>query len=286
MRLLFPNGEHAPVDLKDGVTRVGSAAGSDVTLIAPGIAGQHCEIELAGDAAKLRVSHSTNVVLVNGKQVAGETPIKPGDLVLFAKVGARVVAVERPAGAGAAAAAAAAAAGAAGAPGAKKLDDKEDDGRTRIRQALPRFVLRGVSGSTFGKTYPLYGTMTVGRHSDCTISIPGEEISRHHARLKVLPDGIEVEDLGSANGTFINGKRVHRGTLKPGEELRLDTVRFLLVAPGLEAQSATAAKTTKPSLPAAPEPPKKGSAMWVWIILGIVVAGGAIAALFYSGMLK
>src|SRR5690349_19646125 len=143
MRLLFPNGEHAPVDLKDGVTRVGSAAGSDVTLIAPGIAGQHSEIELAGDAAKLRVSHSTNVVLVNGKQVAGETPIKAGDLVLFAKVGARVVALERPAGAGAAAAAAAAA-GAAGAPGAKKLDDKEDDGRTRIRQALPRFVLRGV----------------------------------------------------------------------------------------------------------------------------------------------
>src|SRR6187549_3679402 len=166
MRLLFPNGEHAPVDLKDGVTRVGSAAGSDVTLIAPGIAGQHCEIDLAGDAGKLRVANSQNVVLVNGKQVAGESPVKAGDLVLFAKVGARVVAVERPAGAAAGAAANAANA----AKG--KLDPAEDDGRTRIRQALPRFVLRGVSGSTFGKTYPLYGTMTVGRHSDCTISIP------------------------------------------------------------------------------------------------------------------
>jgi pSer/pThr/pTyr-binding forkhead associated (FHA) protein len=277
MRLLFPNGEHAPVDLKDGVTRVGSAAGSDVTLIAPGIAGQHCEIELAGDAAKLRTSNSQNVVLVNGKQVAGEAAVKPGDLVLFAKVGARVVALEKASGAAAARAASSA---------GKPVEPGEDDGRTRIRQALPRFVLRGVSGSTFGKTYPLYGTMTVGRHSDCTISIPGEEISRHHARLKVLPDGIEVEDLGSANGTFINGKRMHRGTLKPGEELRLDTVRFLLVAPGLEAQSAAATKTTKPAVATAPEPARKGSAMWTWLIVGIVVAGGAIAALFYSGMLK
>ncbi len=275
MRLLFPNGEHAPVDLKDGVTRVGSAAGSDVTLIAPGIAGQHCEIELAGGEARVRVVSAQNVVLVNGKQVAGDAPVKAGDLVLFAKVGARVVAVDKPAGAPA-----------AGAKPKPADNGGEDDGRTRIRQALPRFVLRGVSGSTFGKTYPLYGTMTVGRHSDCTISIPGEEISRHHARLKVMPDGIEVEDLGSANGTFVNGKRVHRGTMKPGEELRLDTVRFLLVAPGLEAQAAAAAKTTKPAAPAPAEPPKKGSSMWVWLVIAIVVAGGAVGALFYSGMLK
>ena len=69
---------------------------------------------------------------------------------------------------------------------ARKPEPSDDDGRTRIRMALPRYVLRGVSGSTFGKTYPLVGTMTVGRHSECDISIPGEEISRHHAKLQVM----------------------------------------------------------------------------------------------------
>ncbi len=271
MKLLFPNGEHGPVELKDGVTRVGSGAGVEVAVIAPGIAAQHCEIELRDGAAKLRVKEAHNPVLVNGKTVTGETPIKSGDLILFAKVGARVMASER--------------VGVA-APAASKSADSDDDGRTKIRMALPRFVLRGVSGSTFGKTFPLFGTITVGRHSDCNISIPGEEISRHHAKLQVLPDGVSVEDLGSANGTYINGKRIHQGMLKPGEELRLDTLRFLLVAPGFDA---AAAAKPKPKAAPAPPPPTpvaaRGGSAWIWIVLAIVVAGAVGAGLYFGGFL-
>lgn len=270
MKLLFPNGEHAPFELKDGVTRVGSGAGSDVTIVAPGVEHLHCEIECRGDAGTVRPSGAAAVVVVNGRQIAGESPIKPGDLVLFAKVGARVVAADRPAAAP------------APAPAAKRAES-EDDGRTRVRMALPKFVLRGVSGGTFGKTYPLFGSMTVGRHSECDISVPGEEISRHHAKLTVMPDGVAVEDLGSANGTFIAGKRVHQGTLKPGEELRLDTVRFLLVAPGMEVQSAA-----KPAAPAAPAPvaePEQKSGSGVWIVVGVLAVAGAVAAAWGLGLL-
>lgn len=272
MKLLFPNGEHGPVELKDGLTRIGSGAGTDITLVAPGIAAQHCEIDLINGAPTLRLAAPQNVVVVNGKQVAMPTVLKAGDLVLFAKVGARVVAVER----------------SAAAP-ARKADPGDDDGRTRIRMALPRYVLRGVSGSTFGKTYPLVGTMTVGRHSECDISIPGEEISRHHAKLQVMPDGISVEDLGSANGTFIAGKRVHQGLLKPGEELRLDTVRFLLVAPGLEAQAAQAKSTAKPAAaPVAPPPPAtKSASPWLWVLIGAALVGAAaVAAAYYFGWMR
>ena len=264
MKLLFPNGEHAPHELKDGVTRVGSGAGNDVTIVAPGVAHQHCEITVRGETGTVRPLADANVVVVNGRQAGPDTPIKPGDLVLFAKVGARVVAVERNA--------------AAPAPAPRK-PEAEDDGRTRVRLALPKFVLRGVSGTTFGKNYPLFGTMTVGRHSDCDISVPGEEISRHHAKLSVMPDGIAVEDLGSANGTFIAGKRVHQGLLKPGEELRLDTVRFLLVAPGMEVQAAS-----KPAPAAATAPaPAGGGILWVVLAVAAVVAVGAGA--WYFGLL-
>ena len=277
MKLLFPNGEHAPVELKDGVTRVGSAATADIALVAPGIAAQHCEIDHRGASATIRIADPKNVVVVNGKQANAAVAIKPGDLVLFAKVGARVVAVERPAA-------------------AARKDDDENDGRTRVRMALPRYVLRGVSGTTFGKTFPLFGTVTVGRHTDCDISIPGEEISRHHAKLQVMPDGIAVEDLGSANGTFINGKRVHQGMLKPGEELRLDTVRFLLAAPGLEAQGApakaapakAAAAKSAPAkaAPTAPPAARRGGGGFKWFVLALlsmaVVGGGA---LWYFGYL-
>jgi pSer/pThr/pTyr-binding forkhead associated (FHA) protein len=263
MKLLFPNGEHAPHELKDGVTRVGSGAGNDVTIVAPGIAHQHCEITVRGEAGTVRPLAESNVVVVNGRQAGPDTPIKPGDLVLFAKVGARLVASER--------------AAAVPAPAPRK-PDAEDDGRTRVRMALPKFVLRGVSGTTFGKTYPLFGTMTVGRHSDCDISVPGEEISRHHAKLSVMPDGVAVEDLGSANGTFIAGKRIHQGLLKPGEELRLDMVRFLLVAPGAEVQAAT-----RPA--SAPAPAEAGSGGILWVVLALAALAAVGGGAWYYGLL-
>ena len=114
----------------------------------------------------------------------------------------------------------------------------DDDGRTRVRMALPKFMLRGVSGPTFGKTFAVVGSMTIGRNHDCDIPIATDEISRHHAKLQVTPSGVMVEDLGSANGTFVNNQRVHGSAMMKGnDELRLDTIRFLLVSPTAEAQS-------------------------------------------------
>ena len=266
MKLLFPNGEHEPVELKPGITRVGSAAGNDILLMAPGIAAQHCELQFDGSNGAIKVLNAANSIALNGRQVMAETPINPGDIVLFGKIGTRVMASERMQAAAAAA-----------------RKEPEDDGRTRVRQALPRFVLRGVSGSTFGKTFALVGTMTVGRAADCDISIPTDEVSRQHAKLQVMPDGIAVEDMGSANGTFINDKRIHTGMLKPGEELRLDTVRFMLVAPHLEMQQV--AKAAEPAA-AKPAPAATGGGQVKWLFVGLLGAVAVIAGLWAAGIVK
>lgn len=269
MKLLFPNGEHDAVELKVGTSRVGSAAGSDVLLMAPGIGAQHCEIDFDGNAATIKVLNPANSIALNGRQVVTDTPIKPGDIVLFGKIGTRVLTGEK----------------AAAAAAAQKKPEPEDDGRTRVRQALPKYVLRGVSGSTFGKTYALVGTMTVGRASECGISVPSEEISRQHAKLQVMPDGIAVEDMGSANGTFINDKRVHTGMLKPGDELRLDTVRFMLVAPHLEMQQvAKAAEPTAVAKPAAGG--SAGGGQLKSVLLVLLGAAAVFAVLWAAGFVK
>lgn len=100
--------------------------------------------------------------------------------------------------------------------------------------AVPKYVLRGVSGAVFSKVYPVAGPVVIGRAARCDISVPADEISRRHALVKPTPDGLSVEDLGSSNGTYINNKRVQHGFLNPGDELRLDAVRFILVAPGMK----------------------------------------------------
>lgn len=263
MKLIFPNGEHEPVVLSEGITAIGTAAECLVVLAAPGIALRHAEVHLRNGQALVRVPDPRNVVVLNGRQVTSDTALKPGDLLLFSKVGCQVMTAPEKV---------------APAPAAKPPVNDENDGRTRIRQALPKFMLRGVSGSTFGKTYALLGTMTIGRQQDCDISLPGDEISRHHARVQVLPDGVMVEDMGSANGTFINDKRVHSGVLKPGEELRLDTVRFLLMSPGMD--------TTKPALSPPPPvaPAKSGPGAGVWIAIAVVIVAIAVGAAKFAGL--
>ncbi len=258
MKLIFPNGEHAAVALGDGVTRVGSGSDCQVVLVAPGVSVDHCEIEVANGNALVRARDASVATVLNGRQITQAEPLKPGDLLLFGRIGCRVVAAER----------APAPAAAAVAPAAV---NGTEDGRTRVRMALPKFMLRGVSGTTFGRNFALSGSMTIGRQADCDIPIQAEEISRHHARLQVTAEGVMVEDLGSANGTWINDKRVHTGMLRPGEELRLDTVRFLLLAPGAQPPTAVP-RPAAPDAVAGKEQGTGSSAIW-WVIGAIVLLG-------------
>lgn len=218
MKLIFPNGEHPQALLNDGVNRIGSAPDSQVRLNLAGIAPVHCELQLQGAGVTLRVPDPSHPITLNGKPVQGVMALRPNDLLGIGSVQARFVVVEVARG--------------RSAPEGSNPDD--DSGATRLRMAVPKFVLRGVSGAAFGKTYPVPAQVVIGRAPECDISIPSDEISRRHAQVKPISDGLSVEDLGSSNGTFINGQRIEKGLLRPGDELRLDTVRFLLVAPGME----------------------------------------------------
>jgi hypothetical protein len=72
------------------------------------------------------------------------------------------------------------------------------------------------------------GTSTVGREVGLDISLHGESsVSRSHAELTRSGDSVKVKDLGSTNGTFINGVQVQgEAELKPGDTLQFGTVRF------------------------------------------------------------
>lgn len=70
-----------------------------------------------------------------------------------------------------------------------------------------QFVMR--SGPQPGKVFPLEGyEVTIGRDGSNTISINDAEVSRKHARMEQRGASYVIQDLGSTNGTFINGNRV------------------------------------------------------------------------------
>jgi len=252
MKLVFPNGEHVQVLLSPGVNRIGSGPDNAVVLADPAIGQLHCEIHVTSTGANLQVPPGGGPVSVNGKPVPDIMALRGGDQIGFGPVMARFAVVE--------AVRAASPDGTAAAP-------DQDSGATRVRLAVPKYVLRGVSGAVFGKVFPVAGPVVIGRAPECDISVHAEEISRRHALVKPTQEGLSVEDLGSSNGTFINAKRVQQGFLNAGDELRLDAVRFIVVAPGMEmAQQATRQTQT------ASEPAAAGNGMSKWVPIMLTAA--------------
>jgi len=73
------------------------------------------------------------------------------------------------------------------------------------------------------------GESVIGRDRRCAVQIDADSVSRHHARLNATGRGIFIEDLGSKNGTWVDGERIQSAVLlTDGKSVRLgsETVRF------------------------------------------------------------
>ena len=91
--------------------------------------------------------------------------------------------------------------------------------------------------------------MTVGRAGDADLVLADELVSRHHAQLTPSGSGAVVEDLGSRNGTFVNGEAVHGPThLIPGDQLQVGVTLVELRSPIQIAERPSAVHRVPPPL--------------------------------------
>lgn len=75
-------------------------------------------------------------------------------------------------------------------------------------------------GPQTGKTWVLPpGDTAIGRHPESDIFLDDITVSRHHCRVTAFENTIEVRDVGSTNGTYVNDSRVDRVELSPGDRL-------------------------------------------------------------------
>src|SRR5688572_19952246 len=80
-----------------------------------------------------------------------------------------------------------------------------------------------------GRSYELkVDKTTVGRVSDNAFEIPEASVSSHHAEIILRGNDVLIRDLGSTNGTFINGEKITEAVLQPGQTLRFGTVELRL----------------------------------------------------------
>lgn len=99
---------------------------------------------------------------------------------------------------------------------------------TMVVNANP--LLRALSGPVSGKNFPLLptGITSVGRSRANTVVIPEEAASGRHCRIDREGDSYVMHDLGSTNGTFVNGIRTERAILQHGDKLKIGETVFLV----------------------------------------------------------
>jgi Inner membrane component of T3SS, cytoplasmic domain len=170
-------------------------------------------------------------------------------------------------------------------------------------------TLRVVSGPAAGQTLELSGELIIGREGD-GLTIPDREISRRNTAVRPTPGGVEIEDLGSMNGTMVNGRRITEpvtlevgGTIEIGSSqirVELAPMDATRVAASPIAAPATTRVTDTPPPPgpppaetaaeapaaeAPPPGPSERSRSRLPVVLGILAlaVAGAVAAVLIAG---
>lgn len=93
-----------------------------------------------------------------------------------------------------------------------------------------RVLVRVVSGPDRGVERVLeVGTLVVGSHPDADLPLRDTTVSRYHAELALLPEGVRVRDLRSTNGTFVADSRIESAIVAPGSEIRIGRTRVELL---------------------------------------------------------
>jgi hypothetical protein len=94
------------------------------------------------------------------------------------------------------------------------------------------YVLRFISGKYQGGEFPVAADkqILIGRSSDLDMVLVEDMVSRKHARIGMQGDQIWIEDLGSTNGTFVNGEKIKRARLKEGDRVLIGTSILKLIS--------------------------------------------------------
>ncbi len=81
------------------------------------------------------------------------------------------------------------------------------------------------------------GSSTIGRTTGCTIRVPLPMVSRRHAEIVVENSEILLRDLGAANGTYLNNRRVKEEAVEAGDQIMVGSVVFTVQVDGLPSDS-------------------------------------------------
>ena len=187
-------------ELAAGELTIGRDQDRQIQLASASVSRRHAKIAANGAQIMVLDEGSANGVLVNGTRVAGPTPVDPRARIEIADF--RIV-IESMV--------------------AEATPSVAPFGTAAVVESL-RIVAQG--GPYDARIYPVIGDLMVGRAAENQLVLDDPSLSRKHARMRGMGRRLEVEDLGSSNGTFVNGRKVGRATAGPGDTIRFGELSF------------------------------------------------------------
>lgn len=228
-KLQFVDNRQPPMWLVDQRLTIGRDKANGLVIDDEGLSLLHAELRQEDGKLFVWDAGSVNGTFLNNEKVAQKAEVRAGDVIRFHLV--EVLITDPAKGA------------AQPLPQVVKRDIE--------KPLLPQWQLKAMSGAISGKMFLVDGTTVLGRDPGCDIVISGPHVSRRHAEISIRSGQLWMKDLGSSNGSFLNGKRTEESLLKHGDEVKFDAVVFKIVGPSQPVDSFDEADMTqfRPAVP-------------------------------------
>jgi ABC transport system ATP-binding/permease protein len=215
-RLIFPDGHTKTYDVEGPCIRLGRESSCEIAfdpVVCPGVSGQHARLDARnGGFVLVHVSRS-NKTLLNDSIVEKTVPVKAGDRLKLGYNGPTIELIAIKA----------------------RSESPEDSGKTLQADARDLALLRGTLGA---KRIEIGEGGVIGRDPHVEFPLNHPHVSGSHARLTTKRGRVSIADMGSSNGTFVNGQRLKKtANLKPRDRIDIGPFSLVFDGTGLVSQS-------------------------------------------------
>jgi ABC transport system ATP-binding/permease protein len=214
-RITLPDGRSSTHEVKGATIRLGRDPACEIAIdpvLCPSVSSLHASVEFADGHVAIVHRSQSNKTLLNDAVVETTNRVKPGDRLKLGYTGPVIELLS--------------------------LQSAEaDDPAGKTIQANERHLalFRGTLGA---QRIDIGRGGVIGRGSECQFRLEHPHVSRNHAGLAVDGDLVAIADLGSSNGTFVNGERIRRPTrLTSGDRIEIGPFSLRFDGSGLVSHS-------------------------------------------------
>lgn len=205
LRIHFVDNRQAPIWLVEERFTLGQDSRNNLAVDDSGLSAFHAEVRQENGQYYLSDCDSTGGTFVNDERIGSRYQLRSEDRVRLGSLELLLV----------------------------------DPARSKARaEVVPRWFLQVLKGEHEGKKFHVHGSMTFGRSVKCELCFGDAELSRRHCEFFLKDDVLEVKDLASANGVFVNGQKAATAVLQPGDQVRMGSVLLLVIGPKVEVAQA------------------------------------------------